>query len=316
MSQHLFRRLFQTVLVLFGVTLVTFFLMHTAPGHPLQANPELRLDPTAVERWLQLRQLDQPLPAQFLVWLSKMVRGDFGVSLIYNRPVAVMLLERLPATLLLTVTSFVLAMLLSVVVGIYAAARHGSLADRLIGIASLAGISMPSFWLGILLMMIFAYRLQWLPAVGMRTPGQGGAWDVFLHMLMPAAVLTVGGFCHYVRYVRNAVLEILSLDYIRAARARGLTEKQILYRHVLPNASVPIITVAALSLPMLFTGALVAETVFSWPGVGRWIVAAMMQRDYPVIMAMNLYAATLVALSSFLADVLYILIDPRMRKSV
>jgi peptide/nickel transport system permease protein len=315
-TQLVIRRLSQTIIVLFGVTLVTFFMMHSAPGHPLQANPELRLDPTAVEKWLELRDLDDPLPAQYISWLSRMTRGDFGNSLIYNRPVVDLIKERLPATLLLTVTSFVLALGLAIVFGVFAATRQGSLPDRLVGLLSLAGISVPGFWFGIILIMIFSYRLVLLPSVGMRTPGQGGAFDIFLHMLMPVTVLALGSFSHYVRYVRNAVLAILNQDFVRAARARGLTEKQILSCHVLPNALVPIVTIAALSIPMLFTGALVAEYVFAWPGLGRWIIASTLARDYPVIMTVNLYTAALVALANFLADVLYVLIDPRLRSNL
>ena len=306
MTQLVIRRLSQTIVVLFGVTLVTFFMMHSAPGHPLQANPELRLDPTAVEKWLELRDLDDPLPAQYVSWLSRMIRGDFGNSLIYNRPVVDLIKERLPATLLLTVTSFVLALGLAIVFSVFAATRQGSLPDRLVSLLSMVGISVPGFWFGIILIMIFSYRLALLPSVGMRTPGQGGVFDIFLHMLMPVAVLALGSFSHYVRYVRNAVLAILNQDFVRAARARGLTEKQILYSHVLPNALVPIVTIATLSIPMLFTGALVAEYVFAWPGLGRWIIASTMARDYPVIMTVNLYTAALVAFANFLADVLYV----------
>lgn len=313
MIQPVVKRFMQTVTVLFGVSIATFMVMHTAPGHPLQANPELRLDPTAVERWLQLRRLDQPLPAQYLSWLSRMARGDFGESLIYNRPVIDLIAERLPSTLLLTVTAFCLAMALAIIVGVFAATRQGTVSDRLIGWLSLAGISTPGFWLGIVLIIVFAYRFPVLPSVGMRTPGDGSPLDVLQHMLMPLTVLVAGSFSHYVRYVRSAVLEVLAQDYVRAARARGLAEKQVLYRHVLPNAAIPIVTVAALSMPMLFTGALVAEFVFGWPGIGRWIITSTLARDYPVIMAVNLYTASLVALANFLADVLYLVIDPRLR---
>lgn len=313
MTGYLLRRLGQTVVVLMGVTVVTFFMMHSAPGHPFQANPELRLDPTAVERWLELRQLQGPLPAQYLGWLSRMMRGDFGRSLIYNRPVAELILERLPATLLMTFTAFFLSLLLAILCGTWAALRQGSPADRLLGVLSLAGVSLPSFWLGMVLLMLLAYRYPWLPAVGMRTPGDGSPGDVFLHMLLPLTVLVAGSFSYYVRFVRGAVLSVLDQDYIRTARARGLQERQIIFRHILPNAAIPVVTVAALSLPMLFTGALVAEYVFSWPGIGRWIIISTLARDYPVIMAVNLYTAVLVALSNMLADVLYLLIDPRLK---
>lgn len=307
------RRLGQTLFVLLGVTVVTFFMMHSAPGHPLQANPELRLDPTAVERWLQLRELDGPLPAQYIAWLSRVFRGDFGNSLIYNRPVAELIAERLPATLLLTVTAFAISMSLALFCGTWAALRPGSLADRLLGVVSLAGISLPGFWLGIVLMMLFAYHYRWLPPVGMRTPGNGSPGDIILHMVMPLAVLVTGSFSHYVKYVRSAVLSVAAQDFVRAARAFGYGERYIILVHILPNAALGVITVAALSLPMLFTGALMAEYVFSWPGIGRWIITSTLARDYPVIMTVNLYTAALVALSNTLADVLYVVFDPRLR---
>ena len=313
MILSLFRRLAQTIIVLFGVSVVTFLAMHTAPGHPLQANPELRLDPTAVERWLQLRQLDKPLFAQYIGWLSRVLRGDFGESLLYNRPIVELIAELLPSTLLLTVTAFCLALLLAVVVGIYTATRKNSWIDRFVCSLALVRISVPNFWFAIVLIIIFAYRLPLLPAVGMRSPGDGSLADILRHMVLPLSVMVVGSFAHYVRYVRSAVIEVLEQDYVRAARARGLPEKEILYRHALPNAAIPIITIAALSLPRLFTGAMVAEHVFGWPGIGRWIISATMARDYPVIMTINLYTASLVALANFLADVLYLLIDPRIR---
>ena len=313
---NIVRRLSQTVIVLFGVSVATFLAMHLAPGHPLQANPELRLDPTAVERWLALRQLDQPMPAQYLSWLSRMLRGDFGESLLYNRPVVDLIAERLPSTLLLTLTAFAVALILSVVIGTYAARYQGSAADRAVNMLSLAGISMPSFWLGIVLIIIFAYRFPVFSSVGMRTPGDGSIPDIIRHMILPLSVMVFGSFAHYVRYVRQAVLAILGQDYVRAAKSRGLTERQVLFLHVLPNAAIPIITVAALSLPILFTGAMMAEHVFAWPGLGRFIITSTLARDYPVIMTVNMYTATLVALANFLADVLYMIIDPRLRVKI
>jgi peptide/nickel transport system permease protein len=313
LKSALVRRFLQTVIVLFGVSVVTFLVMHAAPGHPLQANPELRLDPTAIERWLQLRQLDQPLIFQYLAWLSRVFRGDFGESLLYNRPVLELMGERLPSTLLLTLSAFALAMFLAVAVGIKIATQQNSWLDRLVCTISLAGISVPNFWLGMVLVLLFAYRFPILPAVGMRTPGDGSILDILQHMLLPLLVMGAGNFARYVRYVRSAVLDVMQQDYVKAARARGLGENEILYRHVLPNAAMPIITVAALSLPMLFTGAMVAEYVFAWPGLGRFIITSTMARDYPVIMTVNLYTASLVAIANFIADVLYLLIDPRLR---
>jgi len=312
-TKLLMRRAAQTVFILLGVTLVTFLMMHYAPGRPFAANPELRLDPTAVERWFQLRELDQPLPSQYLSWLSRVTRGDFGISLIYNRPVTELLIERLPATLLLTLTSFLLSLSLAVVLGTAAAVKRGSVIDSAVGAASLAGISVPGFWLGMILMMIFAYRLPWLPAAGMRTPGGGTLVDLAAHMVMPLVVLSAGSFAYYVRFVRFAVLDCLTADYVRTARAKGLPPAIILIRHVLPNAAIPIVTVAALSLPMLFTGALITENVFSWPGVGRFVIASTLARDYPVIMFVNFSMAMLTALANLLADIVYLVVDPRVR---
>ncbi|NLM46121.1 MAG: ABC transporter permease [Firmicutes bacterium] len=314
--RKILRRLTQTAAVLFGVSVVTFLTMHLAPGHPLQANPELRLDPTAVERWLKLRHLDEPLPAQYVAWLSRVLRGDFGESLLYNRPVLELIGERLPSTLLLTLTSFVIALLLAVAAGTYAARHRGSTFDRAVDLLSLGGISLPGFWLGIILILLFSYRYPVFPAVGMRTPGDGSLPDILQHMFLPLCVMVFGGFAHYVRHVRGAVLAVLGQDYVRAARSRGLTDRQILFLHVLPNAALPIVTIAALSLPMLFTGAMVAEQVFGWPGLGRFIVTSLLARDYPVIMTVNMYTGTLVAAANLLADLLYLLIDPRLRAEI
>ncbi|NLN06684.1 MAG: ABC transporter permease, partial [Firmicutes bacterium] len=254
--------------------------------------------------------------AQYVAWLSRVLRGDFGESLLYNRPVLELIGERLPSTLLLTLTSFVIAMLLAVAAGTYAARHRGSTFDRAVDLLSLGGISLPGFWLGIILILLFSYRYPVFPAVGMRTPGDGSVLDILQHMILPLCVMVFGSFAHYVRHVRGAVLAVLGQDYVRAARSRGLTDRQVLFLHVLPNAALPIVTIAALSLPMLFTGAMVAEQVFGWPGLGRFIVTSLLARDYPVIMTVNMYTGTLVAAANLLADMLYLLIDPRLRAEI
>ncbi|MDI9462689.1 MAG: ABC transporter permease [Bacillota bacterium] len=310
---YILRRFLQTSFVLFGVSVVTFLMLHVAPGHPLQSNPEMRLDPTAVERWLHLRQLDRPLFGRYISWLSRLFRGDFGVSLLYNRPVTELMAERLPSTLLLTVTAFVISLLLAVLIGTYAARYQDSACARVVNILSIAGNSLPDFWLGILLVLVFSYKNQLFPAAGMRTPGDGSPADIARHMVLPLSVMVFANFSYYVRYVRGAVLAVLKQDFVRAAKSRGLNDRQLLFRHVLPNAAIPVVTIAALSLPMLFTGTMTAEYVFAWPGIGRFIVSSLLARDYPVVMTVNLYTACLVALANLLADLLYLLIDPRLR---
>lgn len=313
MKKLIVRRLAETVLVLFGVTVITFLMMHYAPGQPLQTNPELRLDPTAIERWLAVRGLDKPIGAQYIAWLSRLIRGDLGTSLIYNRPVWELIAERLPATLILTVTAFVVSFGLAAILGIKTASKPGSLPDKIIAAFSLVGVSLPGFWLCMLAVMLFAHRLRWLPAAGIMSPGEGNLADLVRHMVLPVSVLAVSGFAHYVRYVRYTVLEVLTKEYVRTARAKGLSRKAILSRHILPAAAIPLVTVAALSLPFLFTGAAVVESFFGWPGMGRWIITSTLARDYPAIMASNLLVAILVAVSGLLADLIYMLLDPRIR---
>jgi peptide/nickel transport system permease protein len=312
--KYILRRFGQTIIILVGVTVVTFMMMHVAPGQPLQANPELRLDPTAVERWLQLRQLDKPLAAQYISWLSRVCVGDLGVSLFHNRPVTELISERLPATLLLTGSALLLGMGAALPLGIISAVKRGKWADRIIGLVSVCFLSIPGFWLGMVMIMVFSHRLRLLPAAGLLTPGDGSLVDLFKHMIMPVCALAAGSFAYYVRYVRYAVLEILDQDYVRTAKAKGLPHRLILWRHVLPNAAIPLVTVAALSLPFLFTGASVTEYVFSWPGMGRWIITATLLRDYPVIMSVNLIIAILVAVANMAADLLYMIFDPRVRQ--
>jgi len=313
MCKVILSRVFQTGVVLFGVTVVTFLLMHLAPGRPLQANPELRHDPTAVERWLQQHSLDKPLPAQYLSWVSRLWRGDFGVSLLHNRPVSQLLAERLPATLLLGGAALSLALLLAVPLGVLSAVHSGSNFDRALNLTSLVCLSVPGFWYGMLLLLLFHRLLPWVPAAGMRTPGDGSIPDILLHLLLPVVTLATGIFAGYFRYVRSSVQEVLAQDYIRTAKAKGLSAQVIFSRHVLPNAALPLITMAVLSLPLVFTGALMVETVFGWPGLGRFFVFSAMARDYPVIMLVNMYTAAVVVSANLLAELLYLAVNPRIR---
>jgi peptide/nickel transport system permease protein len=287
--------------------------MHLAPGSPLQVNPELRHDPTAVERWLQQHKLDSPLPAQYVSWLSRLWRGDFGVSLLHNRPVAELVAERLPATILLGGSSFLFALLLALPLGVLSAARSGSRLARALNLISLACLSVPTFWSGMLLVLLFTYLLPWLPAAGMRTPGVGSIPDILSHLVLPVLTLATVIFAGYFRFVRNCVQQVLAEDYIRTAKAKGLSMPLIFYRHVVPNAALPLITMAALSLPLIFTGAMMVETVFAWPGIGRFVVNSALARDYPVIMFVNMYTAAVVAVANLLAELLYLFSNPRVR---
>ncbi len=308
------RRIFHAIIVLLGVSLLTFVMMNLAPGDPYHLDPELRFNPEAVARWKELRQLDQPLHVQYFSWLKNMLQGDFGISLVHNKPVWELMMERVPATLLLTGTSLLVSLLISIPLGVFSALRKGSFWDQVISSFTLGGVSIPNFWLGMLLILFFSYHFKWLPAAGMRTVGmEFSLLDYLKHLLLPTVVLSVASAAYFIRYVRAGVWEVIQQDYIITARAKGLGDMTILLRHVLRNAALPLITVISLHLPYLFTGAMLTEYVFSWPGMGRWIVSATLSRDYPSVMAINIMVAFLVTLFNLVADLLYASFDPRIK---
>ncbi|UNC91602.1 ABC transporter permease [Candidatus Contubernalis alkaliaceticus] len=314
MSLFLTKRIMQTIVVLVGVSVLTFFMMNLAPGDPFIMDSEMKMNPEAVARWKEIRQLDRPLHEQYYSWLLNLIKGDFGISLIHNRPVLELITERLPATLLLTVTSLAAALLISIPLGLLSAIKQGSFLDKFISFFTLCGVSIPNFWLGMLLILLFAYQFNWLPAGGLRTVGaEIGFVDSIRHLILPVFVLSTGSAAYYIRYIRAAILEVLGQDYVLTAKAKGLNESTVLFRHIVRNAMIPLVTVVSLSLPHLFTGAMVTEYVFSWPGMGRWIIMATLSRDYPSVLAVNVIVAALVTLCNLGADLLYVFIDPRIK---
>ncbi len=314
MRSFLTKRMIQTLVVLVGVSLITFFMMNLAPGDPFMMDPEMRMNPEAVARWKELRQLDRPLHEQYYSWLVNLLKGDFGISLIHNRPVLELITERLPATLLLTGTSLLVALLFAVPLGILSAVKQGTFLDKWISFFTLCGVSLPNFWLGMLLILLFAYHLNWLPASSLRTVGVAASfYDYIKHLILPVVVLSTGSAAYYIRYIRAGILEVIGQDYILTARAKGLKESTVLFRHILRNSMIPVVTVVSLSLPFLFTGAMVTEYVFSWPGMGRWIIMATLSRDYPSVLAVNVIVAALVVLCNLGADLLYAYFDPRIK---
>ncbi len=314
MRTFLAKRMVQTLVVLLGVSLMTFFMMNLAPGDPYQMDPDMRMNPQAVARWKELRQLDRPLHEQYISWLMNLLKGDFGISLIHNRPVLELITDRLPATLLLTGASLLAALFIAIPLGIISAVKQGTFVDKFISFFTLFGVSVPNFWLGMLLILLFAHYLNWLPSSGIRTVGAGSSfYDYMKHLILPVVVLSTGSAAYYIRYIRAGVLEVIGQDYILTAWAKGLRGKTVLFRHILRNAMIPVVTVVSLSLPFLFTGAMVTEYVFSWPGMGRWIIMATLSRDYPSVLAVNVIVAALVALCNLGADLLYAYFDPRIK---
>lgn len=340
MGRYLIRRLLVAVPLLIGVSLILYFLMRLAPGGPEAVygqNPHVRAEDLA--RIREQMGLNDPLIVAYAKWLMQFLSGNMGHSIFTGRPVWAMLLERIPNTVLLMGSSLVLSLVVGVAIGIVSAIKQYSKFDFSVTTFAFFGYSMPTFWFGILLMMAFAandYTVvlggqeyvfgHWLPAAGMFSAGIDGSLgqlltqprldafvDLARHMVLPVAVLCIVNIASWSRFSRSSMLEIIRADYIRMARAKGLSERVVIGKHALRNAMIPIVTIVALAIPSLFAGAVITEQIFAWPGVGRLFIDSLGKSDYPVIMAIMFISATLVVLSNLLADVLYAALDPRIR---
>ena len=307
--------------VLWLITIISFGIMHLAPGKPTDAgmsmNPKVSLQ--ARRRLEQLYGLDQPLPRQYVRWLGRIARRDFGRSFVDDRSVADKILERLPITLFINLCSLLLVLLVAIPIGVAAAVRpHGGF-DRFSTIVVFLGYSIPSFWLALLGLSWFGVTLHWLPISGIHSLdyesfGLLRRWvDVGWHLVLPIGIAAFGGLAGVSRYMRSSMVEVLRADYIRMARAKGLSERRVIFHHGLRNGLLPIITILGLSVPDLIGGAVISETIFSIPGMGRLFYDAVMARDYPVIMALVTIGGVLTMLGNFLADVAYAYADPRIR---
>ncbi|MFA6549398.1 MAG: ABC transporter permease [Candidatus Margulisiibacteriota bacterium] len=319
MIKYIFRRLLQLIPLLIGVSLISFFVMHLAPGDPTALFINPNVDPQELIRIRANWGLDQPVIVQYFYWLGNAFRGNFGVSYTTGLPVMQEIIERLPATLLLMISSYILTLLITIPLGVISAVKKGSWFDNLVTVISFAGMATPTFWFGLMLMLLFSVQLGWLPAVGMYDVGIGNKelgiriFDVVRHMILPLLTMTLLGLAGMTRYQRAAMLEVLNQDYIRTARAKGLPERVVIFKHALRNALIPIVTILGLSLPDLFGGAFIIETIFAWPGMGRLGVMAIFQRNYPLIMGITVFSAVLIVLGNLLADMGYAWVDPRIR---
>ena len=316
MGSYILRRCAMMAPVLFGVTIIVFLVISLIPGDPAKAILGTFATP---ENMAQLRHdlgLDQSLPAQYVIWLGHVLRGDLGRSFILHKPVMDEVLDRLFPTLLLAGTALVLASLVGSLLGIVAAVRQNAWQDKLITIAALIGISTPSFWLGILMIFLFGVRLAWLPVGGMQEMfGGGGLVDTLRHLVLPASVLAAVAGAVLVRLTRGAMLEILRQDYIRTARAKGLSEARVIYGHAFRNAIVGIIPVIGLEAGYVLGGAVYIETVFQWPGVGRMLVNAISTRDILLVQGGVLVIAAAYVVINLLTDIVQSMLDPRIRQS-
>ncbi len=323
MFLYLGKRLTEILVTLVGITLLSFFIIHLAPGKPTDVLTDLnpKITPEARERLEKYYGLDKPIIVQYLLWVKRVVRLDFGDSFSTDRrPVWEKIRERLPVTVSINLLSMMLIFLVAVPVGITSATRRYSLYDKITTVGVFLGFAMPAFWLGILLMMLFGVYLNWLPISGLRsmnyeTLSAGGkVMDLAKHLVLPVFVSAFGGIAGISRYMRSSMLEVVRQDYIVTARAKGLPESKVIYRHALRNALLPIITLLGLSVPGLIGGSVIFEQIFSIPGMGRLFWMSVMQRDYPLIMGLLTIGAVLTLIGNMLADLCYAVADPRIRR--
>jgi len=332
MLRYLLGRIIATIPVVVLISLLVFLLIHAAPGDPADLLLSEEASPADIADARRRWGLDQPIYIQYLHFLTNIAAGDLGMSFRYADPVIGLIGQRLPATIELAIASLLIAIIIGVPLGVWAGAKPNSWADNLGSVFGFFGISMPSFWLGIMLILIISGYFNWLPSSGRSTYGvaQGletgfyishsllsgnikVAWDGIKYIIMPAIALGTGMMGLVMRVTRSSVLEIMSEDYVRTARAKGLDESTVLWRHVLRNALVPVITVVGLELGTLLSGSIIVETVFAWPGSGSLLISAIQSRDYPLITGTVLtYTIAFVAIN-FVIDILYALIDPRIR---
>ena len=312
--RFLVRRLLYSVVVLFGVLIVVFALVHLVPGDPVRLALGTRYSPEAYNALRSASGLDRPIVEQFFSYIGSALHGDLGVSFRNGDPVTVTLLERLPATLSLAAVGMGIALLVSVPAGIWAALREGRLSDAIVRIASQFGVSIPDFWMGILLIGLFAATLGWLPTSGYQ-PLVGNPAGWLRHVILPGFTVGIVAGAIMTRYIRSAVLDVASMAYVRTARSKGLSPRVVTLRHILRNALIPVLTITGIQLATILGGVIVVEVVFAWPGVGRLTYTAVQARDYPLIQGAVLLIAALFLLINLIVDVLYAVVDPRIRLS-
>ena len=316
----LVRRLAAAVAIVFGVVTLTFVVIHLAPGSPFLPGPDRPVDPRVIAALVHRWGLDQPITTQYLRYLRGLLHGDFGFAFSQGITVTQALAAAIPNTLLLAGTALLLDLGGGLLIGILQAARARRTTDVALGNATLFIYSVPTFWLGLVLVFVFSIWLRWLPPTGTTTPGTyeslsflGRIGDRLLHLILPACTLGLVGAAGTARFQRAALLETLGRDFIRTARAKGLAERRVLLVHALRNALLPFITLVGVSLPFLLTGSVLIEDVFSWPGMGRLATDAVLARDHSLVTAVAIVASTLVVTGSLVADLLYAAADPRIR---
>lgn len=314
MTEYLIHRLLQSVLVIFLITVLTFGLIHAAPGGPTQVFLAPGLSPQAAEIQAHNLGLDRPVYVQYAIWIGGLLQGDLGHTFKNNIPVGDILWPTVGNTMVLMAAAWLLSLIVAIPWGVYNSTKEYGLSDQTSSFVSYLGFAMPTFWFGIILQQYFSLKWDLLPLSDMYDMDkQGDFGNLLLHLVLPVTVLSIGFLAAYVKYSRASMLEVLNQDYIRTARAKGLKERKVVFRHALRNALIPIITILGLDLPVLVGGAVLTEKVFNWPGMGRLFVDMAVAREYSVLMAITLVVSVFVVIGNLLADILYAVVDPRVQ---
>ena len=314
MLAYTIRRLVGAVPLLLGVSVLSFVFMQLAPGGPdVMFARNARMTDEQLANIRRSMGLDQPMHVQLLRWIGNLFQGDLGMSYTQFRPVSEVIWDVFPNTLLLMAAGLALGLGLSLTFGILAARRPHGVFDGVTAFVSYFGLAMPVFWFGLMLQLLFAVKLGWLPSAGKQYAEGGDVWDLLKHLILPAFTIAIGSIAGWSRYVRSSTLEALEQDYVRTARAKGLREQSVVWRHVLKNALIPFVTVVGIDVPLYLTGAVLTETVFAWPGMGRLFFDSLTSRDYPVLMGTLVLGAVLIILGNLIADLAYAMLDPRIK---
>lgn len=318
MINYIIRRMLQAIPVIIGITILTFAIMQLAPGNPMETMIDPKIPVEDIASAQDKMGLNDPIIVQYFNWLKQILQGNLGYSIKTQQPVLKLIGERLPATLLLTISAFVLSFCIGIPLGVYSATHKYTNSDYSLTVFALFGISIPSFFFGLGLIYLFSIKLGWFPTSGILPVGkelEGIALYLahLKHLVLPAIVLALPNLATTMRFTRSSMIDVMHNDYIRTAKAKGVKEKTIRYSHALRNALIPVVTLIGLSIPFLFGGAYITENVFAWPGMGSLGIAAITGREYPIVMGLNLVTSALVLGGNLLADILYALVDPRIR---
>ncbi len=314
MVKMIIKRMIQSIPMMIAISIVSFLLIKLAPGDPVQAYITPEMGSVQIESIRESMGLNSPIHIQYIKWLKSALNGDLGYSLVNHRPVATQIIERLPATLGLMGASLVISMILGVIMGLISAANQNKIFDNIVTFISYLGISIPSFWFAMMLVYVLSLKLKLLPSIGMRTIGVHSNWDLIRHGIMPTIVLSLQNIAVITRYIRSSTISQLREDYVIVEYASGASKREVLYKYVLKNAILPVITILGMSLPGLVSGAFITESIFGWPGMGQLGIKSIFSYDYPLIMAITMFSSFILIIGNLISDILYGIVDPRIKE--